>query len=58
MQSVISKQVKSLLGDRVIVDAIALGPDNVFDAAGEVDVRASEVNLERAVLALGEEGIA
>ncbi|MGO3831179.1 MAG: ABC transporter ATP-binding protein, partial [Corynebacterium casei] len=46
------------LGDRVIVDAIALGPDNVFDAAGEVDVRASEVNLERAVLALGEEGIA
>ena len=46
------------LGERVIVDAISLGPDHVFDAAGDVDVRVQEVNLERAVLALGEEGLA
>jgi len=46
------------LGDRVIVDAIALGADNVFDAASALDLRASEVNLEKAVLALGEEGLA
>ena len=46
------------LGDRVIVDAIALGADNVFDTASALDLRASEVNLERAVLALGEEGLA
>ena len=46
------------LGERVIVDAISLGPDHVFDAAGDVGVRVQEVNLERAVLALGEEGLA
>src|SRR5699024_12862037 len=46
------------LGDRVIVDAIALGADNVFDTASALDLRASEGNLERAVLALGEEGLA
>ena len=42
----------------MIVDAISLGPDHGFDAAGDVDVRVQEVNLERAVLALGEEGLA
>lgn len=56
-------QVKTLsrestaMGDRVIVDAISLGPDNVFDAARMVDVRANEINLEKAVLAIGEEGL-
>ena len=45
------------LGERAIVDAIALGADHVFDPAGDVNVRMQEVNLARAVLALGEEGL-
>src|SRR5699024_8146958 len=40
------------LGERVILDAISLGPDHAFDAAGDVDVRVQEGNLDRAVLAL------
>lgn len=45
------------LGDKAIVDAMDLGADHVFDAAGDLGVRVNEVSLEKAILALGEEGL-
>lgn len=43
----------STLGDRAVVDARSVSPEDVFAQARECGVRAAEVSLERAILALG-----
>lgn len=46
-------RVDAALGTKVTVDAREVGPDNVFVQAGQLGLRAAELSLERAVLALG-----
>ena len=54
LQLPVLERESSAVADRALVDARPNHSTNVFDMAQEMGLRASEVSLEQAVLALGE----